>query len=221
MPELVEDTCEILDAAGYDFGLLGENEGCCGLIMFLSGHWNEAKSNGEQVLEQLRDVERLVTNCSGCYYCFSKVYPKLGMTVPFEVVHTSQIIKESIQDERIQLKKHHGSYMWHDPCDLGRHCNVYEPPRFVLNSIPGLKLVEPSLTKEHMICCGAGGGLWMYNEEITNHVSQMKLDETLPDNLDGVITGCPTCLLSIRNTAREKIPSLRVLDIVEIVKSCI
>ena len=61
----------------------------------------------------------------------------------------------------------------------------------------------------------------MYREELTNHVSQMKLAETLPDNIDGIITGCPTCLLSLRNTAREKKPSLRVLDLVEVVKSCI
>jgi len=221
LPELVKDTCEILVEAGYDFGLLGDNEGCCGLILYLSGHWDEAKSNGEKILEQLGGVKRLVTNCSGCYYCFSRIYPKLGLTVTFEVVHTSQIIKESIQDQRLQLKEHQGSYMWHDPCDLGRHCNVYEPPRYVLNSIPGLKLVEPSLSLEHSICCGAGGGLWMYNEELTNHVSQMKLSETLPENIDGIITGCPTCLLSLRNTARDKTPFLGVMDIVEIVKSCI
>ena len=221
LPELVEDTCKILKEAGYDFGLLGENEGCCGLILYLAGQWEDAKKNGAKILEQLEGVERLVTNCSGCYYCFSRVYPKLGLTVPFEVLHTTQILKESIKDERIQLKTHKGIYTWHDPCDLGRHSHVYDPPRFVLNSIPGLKLVEPSLNREHTICCGAGGGLWMYHEELTNHVSEMKLAETLPENIDGIITGCPTCLISLRNTAREKKPNLRVMDIVEIIKNCI
>ena len=221
LPELVEDTCEILEEADYDFGLLGENEGCCGLILYLSGHWDEARRNGEKILESLDGVKRLVTNCSGCYYCFSRVYPILGLNVPFDVLHTSQIIKESIQDGRLQLKEYRGSFTWHDPCDLGRHSHVFEPPRYVLESIPGLNLVEPILNREHAVCCGAGGGLWMYREELTNHVSQMKLAETLPDNIDGIITGCPTCLLSLRNTAREKKPSLRVLDLVEVVKSCI
>jgi len=221
LPELVEDTAMILEEAGYDFGLLGENEGCCGLILYLSGHWEEAKSNGAKILESLDGVERLVTNCSGCYYCFSRIYPILGLDVPFDVVHTSQMIKESILDERLQLKEYKGSYTWHDPCDLGRHSHVYEAPRYVLKSIPGLNLVEPILNREHAVCCGAGGGLWMYREELTNHVSQIKLTETLPENIDGIISGCPTCLLSLRNTAKEKKPALRVLDIVEIVKTCI
>jgi heterodisulfide reductase subunit D len=221
LPELVEDTCEILNTAGYDFGLLGESEGCCGLIMYLSGHWDEAKSNAEKRLEQLGDISRLVTNCSGCYYCFSKVYPRLGLTVPFEVVHTSHIIKESIKEDRLKLNEYKGTYIWHDPCDLGRHSQVYEPPRYVLNSIPGLKLLESSLNREHTICCGAGGGLWMYNEELTNHVSWIKITKTVPEKIDGIITGCPTCLISIRNTVREITPNLRVFDIVEVVKNSI
>ena len=60
----------------------------------------------------------------------------------------------------------------------------------------------------------------MYNEEVTNHVSHQKLTEAIPENIDGIITGCPTCILSMRNTAREKSPNLKILDIVEIVENC-
>jgi Fe-S oxidoreductase len=218
LPELVEDTCCILEKTGYDFGLLGEHEGCCGLILYLSGHWNEARKNGEKIIKSLNKSKRLVTNCSGCYYCFSKIYPLLGITLPFEIMHTSQIIKESIQNNRVKLKEINGSYMWHDPCDLGRHSNVYEPPRYILNSIPGLTLVEPNLSRENTLCCGAGGGLWMFNEKITNHVSHIKLAEGIPQKLDGVVTGCPTCLISLRNTVREEMRKVTISDIVEIVR---
>lgn len=220
LPELVQSTCHILEKAGYDFGLLGESEGCCGLLLYLSGAWDEARSYAGNILDSLGSVERLVTNCAGCYYAFSRLYPQLGLSVPFKVVHTSQIIKESIMEGRLRLKEHNGVYTWHDPCDLGRHCGVYEPPRYVLGAIPGLNLVEHSLNQEHTVCCGAGGGLWMYNEEITNHVSHQKLTEAVPENIDGIITGCPTCILSMRNTAREKSLNIKILDIVEIVENC-
>ena len=98
---------------------------------------------------------------------------------------------------------------------------MYESPRYVLNHIPGLKLVEASLNREHTVCCGAGGGLWMYNEELTNHVSSQKVTETLPDGLDSIITGCPTCILSLRNTLRHTYPKLKVMDLVEVVDICL
>jgi heterodisulfide reductase subunit D len=221
LPELVESTSNILEKAGYDFGLLGEKEGCCGLLLYLSGHWDEAVANSRKVIEPLSHVKRLITNCAGCYYAFSRLYPRLGVNVPFEVLHTSQIIKEAIREEKIKLNEFKGNYTWHDPCDLGRHCNVYEPPRYVLNHIPGLNLVEASLNREHTVCCGAGGGLWMYNEELTNHVSRQKVAEALPENLDGIITGCPTCILSLRNTLRESNPKLRVMDLVKVVDRCL
>jgi Fe-S oxidoreductase len=221
LPELIASTCHILEKAGYDFGILGDEEGCCGLLLYLSGHWDEAVMNGKKVIESLSHVKRLVTNCAGCYYAFSRVYSRLGLSLPFEVVHTSHIIKESLKTGKLSLKGLRGNYTWHDPCDLGRHCNVYEPPRYVLNSIPDLNLVEHSLTHEHTVCCGAGGGLWMYNEEITNHVSRQKISEAIPEKIDGIITGCPTCILSLRNTVKEDMPHLKVLDLVEIVGSCL
>jgi Fe-S oxidoreductase len=221
LPEIIKSTTRILEKKDADFGILGEKEGCCGLLLYLSGHWEDAVNNGHELIESLPNVEHIVTSCAGCYYAFSRLYRQLGLKLPFKVSHTSHVIQEAIETKKIRLKNNNSTYFWHDPCDLGRHCQVYEPPRNVLTSIPGVKLVETTLNREHAICCGAGGGLWMYNEDATNYVSNIKISEATPNNIDAVITGCPTCILSMRNSIREKNLNLEVLDLVEVIDNCL
>jgi Fe-S oxidoreductase len=86
----------------------------------------------------------------------------------------------------------------------------------VISSISGSRLVEPVLSREDSICCGAGGGLWMYNEALTSKVAQQKVCEAVPEVVNCVITGCPTCVLNMRLAARAYRPGLRVVDLSEI-----
>jgi glycolate oxidase len=219
LPEVVKSTVSVLEKLGLDFGILGENEGCCGLILYLSGQWRELEKNAVNVLETVGDVETLVTGCAGCYYMFSRIYKELGIGIPLRVLHISQLLDQALGERK--LRSYKGRFLWHDPCDLGRHSGVYKPPRDVLHRIPELSLVEYPLTKEHAICCGAGGGLWMYKEELTDYVSQQKMIDTIPKGVDGVITGCPTCYLSMRNTGIAHRPELQILDLAEVVDKCL
>jgi Fe-S oxidoreductase len=219
VPEVVESTTSVLDKLGLDFGMQGVEEGCCGLILYLTGQWGEAEENALEVMRMVGGVETLVTGCAGCYYTFSYVYNELGVQVPFKVLHTSQLLDLVLEERKLKPLK--GDFMWHDPCDLGRHSGVYQPPREVLRRIPDLNLVEYPLNMEHTVCCGAGGGLWTFREELTDHVSHQKMMVTVPKGVDGVITGCPTCLLSIRNTARVHRPGMKVFDLTEVVDSCL
>lgn len=218
LPEIIKSTSRILVESDTDFGLLGEKEGCCGLPLYLFGYWNEARKIAEKLIASFdSNLKTLVTSCAGCYYAFSKVFPSLGVEPSFNVLHSSQFIMQALKTGRIRVGSADGNYVWHDPCDLGRHCSVYEAPRFVLSSIEGLNLVEPPLHRQHTTCCGAGGGLWMYNPELTEKVSHKKMKDIVPLDIDGIITGCPACILNIRTTAREFRPGLKVLDISEIV----
>ncbi|MBN2334836.1 (Fe-S)-binding protein [Candidatus Bathyarchaeota archaeon] len=220
LPELVDANAAVLDAAGVDYGLLGKEEGCCGIILYLLGFWEEARRNAAEVSRvwEERSVRTVVTSCAGCYYAFTRVYPHLGVTLGVKVLHTSQFYDLLVRQGRLTLGERRGGVVWHDPCDLGRHCGVYEPPRRVLRAVPGLSLVEPGLSREHAVCCGAGGGLWTYNEGVAGDVGRQKVLEAIPGDVDGVVTGCPTCLLSLRNSARDARPGLKVYDLGEFLR---
>jgi Fe-S oxidoreductase len=97
---------------------------------------------------------------------------------------------------------------------------VFEPPRKVLGSIPKLELREPILNKEHAVCCGAGGGLWMYNKDLAEKIAVSKIKgEIEPLHVDGIVTGCPNCILSLKYASAET--GLNIFDISEIVDRCL
>ena len=218
LPETVEATANIMSKLELDFGLMGEEESCCGLLMYLVGCWGEATKNAESLVSEFKEkkVKTLLTGCAGCFYAFKKVYRTLGVETPFKVLHTTQFFNQLIKENKLTPNKLEGRYSWHDPCDLGRHCGVYDAPRNVLNSIPELKLVESPLTRQHTHCCGAGGGLMSYNYDLSERIAASKVSEhVIPLGVDGVITGCPACVLNLRNAlSEEKTP---VYDISEIV----
>lgn len=219
LPEVVEATAKVLESAEVDFGLLGDSERCCGLTLYLLGQRSEAQSYALRLAEELkaREIDTLVTSCAGCYYAFKKVYPRLGAPLPFKVRHTSELYDRLLGEGRLPSMKSNMVYMWHDPCDLGRHCGVYEPPRRVLGAIQGAKLIEPVLSRRHTVCCGAGGGLWTYNEALTSKVVEQKIAEGIPGDVNCVVTGCPTCELNMRYSASLHRPELAVVDLSQVI----
>lgn len=221
LPDAVESTVNVLKEAEVDFGMLGNSEGCCGLILYLLGLWDEARKNALQTSERIRKsgARLLVTGCAGCYYAFTRVYPEhLNIHLPLKVRHTSQLLESLIDDGRLRLRGVNLKVAWHDPCDLGRHCAVYEAPRNVLKAMPGLRLEEMPLNREHARCCGAGGGLWLYDTDLVEKVAHSKLsEEILPMDVDGVVTGCPACIMGLRYAARSLGREIAIYDLAELV----
>jgi len=107
--------------------------------------------------------------------------------------------------------------VYHDPCELGRLSNIYDPPRNVLRKIPELKLLELGKSKELTRCCGAGGALKITNPSLSLRLASKKLDECKSSGANLIVSSCPTCKLNISDAVMETGGDIRVLDIVEVV----
>ncbi len=222
-PNVAKAMNNILTHADVNFTLLGEKEGCCGYVLLASGLWNEAKENAERLVERIKETraETLITPCAGCYYTFKKLYPEiLDIELPCKPVHATQYLEGLISDRRIEPHELNWKVTYHDPCSLGRHSNVYESPRNVLKAIPGLSLVEMQLNRSRSRCCGAGGGLWSYNNSVASVSAMQKLEaDVAPLNISGLITACPTCHINLRNASMRKPMGFKVYDVVEVVEA--
>ncbi|RPI99089.1 MAG: hypothetical protein EHM36_16545, partial [Deltaproteobacteria bacterium] len=159
---------KIMDKAGVVYTALGKEENCCGYISYLVGT-EEFKAVAEKNKEAFSKVspKQVVTTCAGCYKTFKEIYPKhLSFNTP--VVHAIEYIDRLIEEGKLKLKD--GNPMkvaYHDPCDLGRHLNIFEPPRNLIKKVPGVTLLEFKNNRLLAKCCGGGGGLKAFNNELS------------------------------------------------------
>lgn len=222
-PNVAKALNNILAKANVKFTLLGEREGCCGYVLLASGLWNEAKENANILVERIKEThaETLVTPCAGCYYTFKKLYPEiLGIELPCKPVHSTQYLEDLVNDGKIELHGLDWKVTYHDPCSLGRHSNVYESPRAVLRAIPDFDLIEMSLNRNRSRCCGAGGGLWSYNNSVASASAVQKLvTDVAPLQVSGLVTACPTCHINLRNASMRKPMGIKIYDVVEVVEA--
>ncbi len=205
---------QILDRANVDFTLLGGEEWCCGFPLIAAGMKKDAQALIQHNLERVKEkgAEALVFACPSCYHtwmdqCKSDV----------EIFHSTQFIKKLIDEGKIRFKEKTAKVTFHDPCDLGRASGVYEAPRQILQSIPGVELVEMKGNREQCVCCGGGGNLEMVDPELSARLAQAKIDEIKATGAEMVVTACQQCVRTIQTTARRKKISLIVMDIIEFV----
>lgn len=211
--EIAIATAKILHKAGITFGVLGK-EACCGSVLIRTGFPEQAKLQAKKNLELFKGVKELIIACAGCYRAFKKDYPALGFKLPFKVTHTTEYLVDLIKKNKLKLGPINMKVTYHDPCHIARHCGIYEPPRDILNAIPGLELLEFYPTKNASYCCGAGGGVKMAFPEPATSIAYDKIDLALKMGVDAIVTACPFCLHNLRDAAKDT--ELKVYDIEEI-----
>ncbi len=210
----------ILDAAGVSYGILGRDEACCGDSLRRLG--NEyvfdvmAKRNVKLFSE--KGVKKIITMCPHCYSTLNNDYRQYGMDA--EVVHHSDFINELIAAGRLKLKTpvDMGRVIFHDSCYLGRHNNIYDPPRRVIGSVTGRKPVEMERNHEKSFCCGAGGGRMWMEEHLGTRINLNRVAEALSYHPDTLCVTCPYCMTMFDDGIKDmKAEKVAVMDIAEIV----
>ena len=164
-------------------------------------------------------MKTIVTVCPHCFNTMKNEYPHLGGS--YTVMHYSEFVSRLIQEGRIKpLVTVEASVAYHDSCYLGRQNGVYDPPREIARSIPGVELVEMERRRERGFCCGAGGGHMWVEESRGRRVNHVRTDQFLETKADTVGVSCPFCLQmfeeGIGSSANGEAGSKRVRDLLEI-----
>ncbi|NIM45490.1 MAG: succinate dehydrogenase iron-sulfur subunit [Nitrososphaeria archaeon] len=222
--ELARSMVEIFERAEVDFGVLGNEERCCGDPVLRIGEKGLFEMLAEQNIESFRkyDVHKVITSSPHCYNTFTKDYPSLGLDLVPR--HYTQLVADLLDKGELRFS---GSLekkvTYHDPCFLGRNNEIYEEPRRILEAIPGLKLVEMKRTKENSFCCGGGGGrIWM-EETAEERPSIDRVKEAVNLEPDIIATACPFCLINLEDAVKVigRDEEILVRDIAELAKEAL
>jgi heterodisulfide reductase subunit D len=209
---------EILQTAGVDFTLLGEDEWCCGFPLLGAGMLGEARELMEHNLEAVRakDAKEVVFACPSCYMMWKEHYP-----TDLKLSHATQFLEGLLAQGCLPLRENPIIVTYHDPCDLGRAARIFDPPRRVIQSLPGVKLVEMADNREHCLCCGGGGNLEMIDQELNAGIAALKVEQVLATGAEAVVSGCQQCLRTMATHARRNKLPLKVMDIAQLVRACL
>jgi Fe-S oxidoreductase len=215
-----QSIARLLHKAGVTFAVLGPAETCSGDPARRIGNEYLFQMQAQQNIETLKTagVRKVIASCPHCFNTISREYPALGGE--FEVLHHSQVLGRLVSDGRIKPARYDAKVTYHDPCYLARHNRVYDPPRSVIESVPGIDSVEMHRCRERGFCCGAGGARMWMEEKIGKRINMERTDEALATDADVISTACPYCLIMLDDAvkARQREDEVSVLDIAQILE---
>ncbi len=190
---------ELLDQAGVSFAVLGSGETCTGDPARRSGNEFVFQQLAMQNAEVLKDAKakKVVATCAHCFNTLKNEYVQFG--VELEVVHHTQLLNRLVREGRltpvppVDGASDGRTITYHDPCFLGRHNQVYEPPRELLSAIPQTRFKEMPRNSERSFCCGAGGARMWMEETIGERINLNRTTEAVATGADQIAVGCPFC----------------------------
>ncbi len=222
---VVPSMMKIFEAAGEDFTVLGADEKCCGLLAYLTGDIATFNQCVDQNLKnfQALGAKNLVTTCAGCFRTYAHVYPEQGYETGLTVTHAVKYIDRLIAEGRLKFKPAEKTVKvaYHDPCDLGRHMQVFDEPRRILEALPGVELVEFPKNRNLAACCGGGGGVKAFDNPLSQDIALARVKEALSVGAEVITSACQSCKSNLNQGAalarKAKLGKVRVVDITELV----
>ncbi|WP_224276253.1 (Fe-S)-binding protein [Nocardioides lacusdianchii] len=217
---------ELLDMAGISFGVLGNGETCTGDPARRAGNEFVFQGLAQQNVETFKEykVKKVVSTCAHCFNTLKNEYKDFG--IELEVVHHTQLLNRLVREGKLTpvtdgagaAKR---SITYHDPCYLGRHNQVYSPPRELLQVLPGAEIVEMERNSEKSFCCGAGGARMWMEENIGERINMNRTKEAVGTGADQIAVGCPFCRvmlsdgLTMQQSKGEAREEVEVLDVAQ------
>jgi Fe-S oxidoreductase len=224
---------ELLHLAGVDFAVLGEGETCTGDPARRSGNefvFQVLAMQNAEVLSEAR-ATKVVATCAHCFNTLKNEYEQLG--VELEVVHHTQLLNRLVREGRLTPVAETDASVagrtvtYHDPCYLGRHNQVYTPPRELLDVLPGTTFAEMPRNSERSFCCGAGGARMWMEEKTGTRINSARTAEAVATGADQIAVGCPFCRvmlsdgLTSQQAAGQARDEVEVLDVAQLLLAAV
>jgi Fe-S oxidoreductase len=217
--EIAKSLVFILNRAEIDFGILGNEETCCGneiRRMGETGLFEELMNANIQRFETYK-IEHIVTACPHGFNALKNEYPQ----GKFDVLHTTQLLAKRLEEGKLSLTKEIKKVVtYHDPCFLGKQNNVFDEPRMLLTAIPGLTFKELDRSRERSLCCEGGGGrMWAESSsEMGQRLAEIRVQDAVELGAEILATACSLCVLTLEDAVKtsgneEKI---KVMDVMEL-----
>ena len=212
---------ELLHMAGVNFAVLGKRETCTGDPARRSG--NEflyqilAAENIETFKETFgnRGVKKVVVTCPHCFTTIGKDYAQSGYEL--QMLHHTQLLNTLVKEGKLKTSPHKADQKitFHDPCYLGRHNQIYAPPRELLEA-SGCDIEEMPRNQERSFCCGGGGGRMWMEEKIGTRINLNRVDEAIDTGVPEVAVACPFCRIMVGDGMVARQSDVEVLDVAQV-----
>lgn len=197
--DAVKSAVKLLNAVGIE-PVVMPNERCCGHDLLWSGDRPNFLKLAEHNLAAIKQTgaKKVVFSCPECYRTIKEDYAANFGSLGFDTLHISEIIAEKMAagEMLFQTNSRDQTLTYQDPCRLGRHLGVYEAPRKIMNSLPGLRLAEMKQHSQHAMCCGVSN--WMNCTMYSKQIQIERLQQAKATGADTLVTACPKCEIHLK-----------------------
>jgi Fe-S oxidoreductase len=213
---------ELLYMAGVNFAVLGKRETCTGDPARRAGNEFLYQILARENIETFNEVfagrtekgtKKVVVTCPHCFTTIGRDYAQSGFELV--MVHHTQLLNQLVREKRlVPINKSTTTMTYHDPCYLGRHNEIYEPPRELLGAT-GVTITEMPRNKERSFCCGAGGGRMWMEEKIGTRINLNRVDEAIATGAQEIAVACPFCRVMTGDGVIARDSKVEVLDVAQ------
>jgi Fe-S oxidoreductase len=218
--KIAQDLCRLLQHCGIEFGVIGQDESCCGdpaRVLGQEALFQEIAK--KQIAEiQKREFQVLLVSCPHCYNVLKNEYAQFGANL--NVVHHSEFLHEMLWSGTLKPKAgEQRRTVYHDPCYLGRYQRIFDAPRQVLKAVPGMDLVEMKSTRDVSLCCGGGGGHYWMDLKKGERINNLRVKQAEEAGASRIVTSCSYCMQMLNDSvkAMDLDEKIEVIDMASLV----